>query len=81
MALPKAGISPGALRRLERWGFEPFSYVPDHDKVDEGIAVMANMLEPLCPREPPPPEFLECIQSAELTDAPEWFLRALLLPR
>jgi PcfJ-like protein len=79
-AVCEAGITPSARRKLERWGFEPFSLASEFCMMDgaiETVARFANMLDRLEIHEPPHPMFVELTLRGGIDSAPDWFLRTL----
>lgn len=79
-AVREAGITPSARRKLERWGFDPFSQASEFCMTDDAIGTVAgfaNLLDRLEIHEPPDPMFVELALRGGVDSAPDWFLRAL----
>jgi len=79
-AVREAGITPSARRKLERWGYEPFSLAFDNcmfEDTIETLARFANLLDRLEIHEPPDPMFVELALRGGTDSAPDWFLRTL----
>ena len=79
-ALREAGITPAARRKLERWGFDPFSMATGfclREGAIETVARFANQLDRLGIHEPPHAMFVELAVRGGIDTAPDWFLRAL----
>lgn len=79
-AVREAGITPSARRKLERWGYEPFSLASECCMMDgaiETLARFANLLDRLEIHEPPDPMFVELALRSGTDSTPDWFLRTL----
>ncbi|HYC36295.1 MAG TPA: PcfJ domain-containing protein [Usitatibacter sp.] len=79
-AVREAGITPSARRKLERWGFEPFSQATGFCMMEnciETVARLANLLDRLEIHEPLHPMFGVLALRAGIDSTPDWFLRTL----
>lgn len=79
-AVHDAGITPSARRKLEHWGYEPFSLAMEVSMTNDAIATLArfaNLLDRLEIHEPPDPMFVALALRGGSEFAPDWFLRTL----
>jgi hypothetical protein len=87
--LTEEGLEPAAWKSLPRWGFSTFEALPPNWRTWQPIASLANLLQELELKQPPPREFVPLALTAALhaiepadefsfTCRPPWFMRALL---
>lgn len=79
-ALSASGMTASARRKLERWGFQPFSQATDFGTLEDRdtvIARYANLLDRLQVAREPTTMFTQLAMKGVRPDAPDWYLRAL----
>jgi hypothetical protein len=80
-ALHRAGIKSSARRKLERWGFAPFSAATFFGTAPHPVTLVAhyaNLLDRLGIADAPPAMFTELVVRGLDFQAPDWYLQALL---
>jgi hypothetical protein len=80
-AVHRAGITSSARRKLERWGFAPFSEATFCESASHPVTIVAhyaNLLDRLRIADAPPSMFTNLVVGGVGFHAPDWYLRALL---